>query len=201
MSLEIKREIDALKREIADLKRQLPNGRINTIMNVKDDQNTFRAVSRALITSDLTIGNGGQTVVNASSILTLNSRNKGFLPPRTNDLAIISNPAEGMIAYATDFEALLVYNGQSWGQTLPRVTDTQMNNIVNPLDGQIVYNTTYDSIMTYNRGTSWGMVFPSMTTAERDALTAPVEGQVIFNDTTNKLNFYDGAAWAAVTSV
>lgn len=41
---------------------------------------------------------------------------------------------------------------------------------------------------------------PSYTTAERDALTGMDGGSVIFNDTTNKLNFYTGAAWEAVTS-
>lgn len=40
---------------------------------------------------------------------------------------------------------------------------------------------------------------PIKTTAERDALS-PTEGDVIFNTTTNKLNFYNGTAWEAVTS-
>lgn len=38
------------------------------------------------------------------------------------------------------------------------------------------------------------------TTAERDALTTMVAGDVIYNSTTNKLNFYSGSAWEAVTS-
>ena len=41
---------------------------------------------------------------------------------------------------------------------------------------------------------------PSHTTAERDALTGLVAGQTIYNSTTNKLNFYSGSAWEAVTS-
>lgn len=44
------------------------------------------------------------------------------------------------------------------------------------------------------------LVLPIMTTTERDALVAPSEGTVIFNTTSNKLNFYTGAAWEAVTS-
>jgi hypothetical protein len=44
-----------------------------------------------------------------------------------------------------------------------------------------------------------GYVPPNMTTATRDALTA-VESALIYNTTTNKLNFYNGSAWEAVTS-
>lgn len=200
MTPEIQREFDNLKRKIADLEKQVNKGRINTIMNNVDDVNTYRAVQRALITNSLSIGNGGQTGIEESSVLTMNARNKGFLPPRTDDITIIENPAEGLIVYANDYEALLVYNGQSWGHTLPRMTNSQMEAIPTPLDGQMVYNTTYDAVMTYNLQTSWGQVLPSMTTTQRDALTAPVEGQIIFNDTTNKINFYNGTAWEAVTS-
>ena len=42
--------------------------------------------------------------------------------------------------------------------------------------------------------------FQSYTTAERDALTNPSTGMCIYNSTTNKLNFYNGSAWEAVTS-
>jgi hypothetical protein len=41
------------------------------------------------------------------------------------------------------------------------------------------------------------------TTTERDALAAGAKyvGMIIYNTTTNKLNFWTGAAWQAVTSV
>ncbi len=41
---------------------------------------------------------------------------------------------------------------------------------------------------------------PIVTTTERDLLT-PAEGDVVYNSTTKKINFYNGTAWAAVTSV
>ena len=41
---------------------------------------------------------------------------------------------------------------------------------------------------------------PSFTTAQRDALAAPTKFMLIGNTTTNKLNYYNGAAWEAVTS-
>jgi len=49
------------------------------------------------------------------------------------------------------------------------------------------------------RITEGGLVLHGYTTAERDALVA-VEGLVIYNTTTNKINFYNGTAWEAVTS-
>jgi hypothetical protein len=47
---------------------------------------------------------------------------------------------------------------------------------------------------------SGGVRLHGYTTAERDALVSPLEGLVIYNTTTNKLNFYNGTAWEAVTS-
>lgn len=46
------------------------------------------------------------------------------------------------------------------------------------------------------------LVLPIYTTAERDALADPVAaaGELIYNSSTDKLNFYTGAAWEAVTS-
>jgi len=44
-------------------------------------------------------------------------------------------------------------------------------------------------------------LFPWYTTTVRDALTGVPEGLIIYNSTTKKLNFYNGSAWAAITSV
>jgi hypothetical protein len=44
------------------------------------------------------------------------------------------------------------------------------------------------------------VILPSMTTVVRDAVSSPAGGSLIFNSTTNKLNFYNGTAWEAVTS-
>jgi hypothetical protein len=38
-----------------------------------------------------------------------------------------------------------------------------------------------------------------MTATQRDAISA-VAGLMIYNTDTNKLNFYNGSAWEAVTS-
>ena len=199
MTPEIKREFDNLKRKIADLEKQVGKGSIKTIMNNVDDVNAYRAVQRALITNSLSIGNAGQYGIEESSILTLNGKNKGFLPTRNTDPTAIDNPVEGLVTYSTSQEALMFYNGQSWGQTLPRYTDSSMLAIATPLDGMIVYNTTHDSPIWYANNT-WGFILPQMTTTNRNALTAPSQGQMIFNTTTDKLNVYANGAWEQVTS-
>jgi hypothetical protein len=48
--------------------------------------------------------------------------------------------------------------------------------------------------------TTQGFLPPRMTTTQRDAITSPPAGLMVYNSTTNKLNFYNGTAWEAVTS-
>jgi hypothetical protein len=48
--------------------------------------------------------------------------------------------------------------------------------------------------------TTKGFLPPRMTEVERDAITTPPAGLMVYNSTTNKLNFYNGTAWEAVTS-
>ena len=49
--------------------------------------------------------------------------------------------------------------------------------------------------------TTKGFLPPRMTTTQRDAIAAPIPaGLMVYNTTTNKLNFYNGTAWEAVTS-
>lgn len=51
------------------------------------------------------------------------------------------------------------------------------------------------------QSTNKGFLPPRMTTTQRNAIAAPIPaGLMVYNTTTNKLNFYNGAAWEAVTS-
>lgn len=45
-----------------------------------------------------------------------------------------------------------------------------------------------------------GLRLPLCTTTQRDAIASPGAGLMVYNSTTNKLNFYNGSAWEAVTS-
>lgn len=48
--------------------------------------------------------------------------------------------------------------------------------------------------------TTQGFLPPRMTGTQRDAISSPTAGLLVYNSTTNKLNFYNGSAWEAVTS-
>jgi len=48
--------------------------------------------------------------------------------------------------------------------------------------------------------TTKGFLPPRMTEVQRDAIATPPAGLMVYNTTTNKLNFYNGTAWEAVTS-
>lgn len=48
--------------------------------------------------------------------------------------------------------------------------------------------------------TTQGFLPPRMTTTQRNAIASPAAGLVVFNTSTNKINFYNGTAWEAVTS-
>lgn len=48
--------------------------------------------------------------------------------------------------------------------------------------------------------TTKGFKLPNMSSTQRDAISSPPAGLMIYNSTTNKLNFYNGSAWEAVTS-
>ncbi len=48
--------------------------------------------------------------------------------------------------------------------------------------------------------TTQGFLPPRLTTTQRNAIGTPPAGLMVYNTTTNKLNFYNGTAWEAVTS-
>lgn len=42
---------------------------------------------------------------------------------------------------------------------------------------------------------------PRLSAGAITAVGSPLPGMIVYNTTTNKLNFYNGSAWAVVTSV
>lgn len=61
-------------------------------------------------------------------------------------------------------------------------------------------DTLDDSAIAEFTSTTKGLLIPRMTTTQRDAISSPATGLLIYNTSTNKLNFYSGSAWEAVTS-
>ncbi len=60
----------------------------------------------------------GDTTIDSSAILEIDSNSKGFLPPRLNSQEIFSiiNPAEGLIVYNTDLHSPVYFNRTEWVQ-------------------------------------------------------------------------------------
>jgi hypothetical protein len=58
----------------------------------------------------------GTTSNVASSLFTIESTTRGFLPPRmtTTQINAIASPAEGLVVYSTTANALCLYTGSSW---------------------------------------------------------------------------------------
>ena len=48
------------------------------------------------------------------------------------------------------------------------------------------------------QSTAKGVLLPRMTTTQRDLIGSPATGLLIFNTTNTRLEFYNGATWAAV---
>jgi hypothetical protein len=48
--------------------------------------------------------------------------------------------------------------------------------------------------------TTKGFRPPIMSTAQRNAVSSPATGLIVYNTTTDKINFYNGTSWQAVTS-
>jgi len=77
-------------------------------------------LNSSLLFSQVGINTDGSAPDN-STMLDVNSTDKGFLPPRmtTSQRNVIASPAEGLIIYNTDEKALNVYNGMAWKSMIP----------------------------------------------------------------------------------
>jgi hypothetical protein len=68
---------------------------------------------KAYVTSN---GFGINTQPVASAALEISATNQGFLPPRMTNTQItsITSPATGLMAYSTDENLIVYYNGSNW---------------------------------------------------------------------------------------
>jgi hypothetical protein len=103
--------------------------------------------------------------------------------------------ALGDVAYTTQFDLQLQLVGS---QRFSKATlATPDNTMEIQSDGKVIFK---ESGAPFAQIGPNGIQPPSLTTAERDAVVSPADGLLLFNETTNKLNFYNGSAWEAVTS-
>ncbi|TDB59143.1 NHL repeat-containing protein [Arundinibacter roseus] len=102
----------------------------------------------------------GAAVPNASSVLDLQSTNKGFLPPRMTTVQrnSIASPANGMVIFNTTLNCLQVYKSTGWeclssalNNFPPRLTYDEIIALPFPKEGDLAYDKTYDCLRTYLR--------------------------------------------------
>jgi hypothetical protein len=98
---------------LAQLRAEATAGDDNVQIRVANSSGTLVEAARFQGTGNVLIGT---TTDVASSILTLNSTTKGFLPPRmsTSDINNISTPATGLTVYNTTENKICFYDGTIW---------------------------------------------------------------------------------------
>lgn len=112
--------------------------------------------------SDAQVGIGTTTPHN-SSILDVESSNKGFLPPRVsltsvNDVTTITSPAEGLMVYSPASNncnlppGIYVFNGSTWGRMASGISYSRL--IRDHIGVGNVTFTAYNSFNSYGNYTS-----------------------------------------------
>ncbi|MFY0602118.1 MAG: YHYH protein [Cyclobacteriaceae bacterium] len=102
----------------------------------------------------------------ASAILDLKSTTKGFLAPRmaTSDREAISSPAEGLIVFDTNFQALWFFNGTVWQMMDISAVGSSADDVPeNPYAGQLYFDTSESKLFIYVSG-GWSEI--TLGTAE-----------------------------------
>lgn len=150
-----------LEQQVRDLEKRikaLEKDKIGVTMTVFSDTNVYRAVQRALVTNPLTIGGGNNDLSLESSALSINSKSRGFLPPRMseNQRKAIGNPVEGLVIYNSSHEAIEYYNGQSWGMYMP-IMSTNQRDALTASEGMVIFNDTTNKLNFYT-GAAWEAV-------------------------------------------
>jgi hypothetical protein len=139
-----------------------------------------------------------------SSILTLNSTTKGFLPPRVTSLQkyAITTPVSGLFVYDTDLTSYSYFDGSTWstvgtgaggGETGPQGPQGNTSFIV---------ESSGDNRILTSNGTATGSVAESNLTFDGGTLTvaatASLTGHTIFSETSEVVNSTPGATATSV---
>jgi len=128
------------------------------------------------------------------------------VPPATNpavgDFFTATAPGTVSTGTASEEPKLDVMPGRLIFSTTGRGAATVTQRMHINSDGNVGINTTTvdPSCLLQLTSTAKGFRPPAMTTSQRNLITSPIAGLMIYNSSTNKLNFYNGNAWEAVTS-
>ncbi len=123
---------------------------------------------------------------------------------------LVTSGNNGLGVYAGTSSANQIYLGNTAGESVVGTLSNHNFGIITN-GGQKVTVTTGGAVgigttspnasaLLDVTSTTQGLLPPRMTTTQRNAISSPAAGLMIYNTTTNKLNFYNGSAWEAVTS-
>jgi len=187
-----------------------------------NDDITIQGTTNATRTSSYVIiqPNGGFTGIGTSTpalplhIVATNS-NAGMFRAQNSSASgytgfeLYGDAGTQLAAFGTGNSSASFYPGEMYLGTntakAVRIYTTSASNVRMSIlsTGEVGIGTTTPSVKSVLdlTSTTKGFLPPRMTTVERDAITSVPAGLMIYNTTTNKLNFYNGSAWEAVTSV
>lgn len=155
----------------------------------------------------------GGTLTNA---ITINESQVVAIPNLTASQAVFTNGSDELVSNAiTGTGNVVMSAGPTLTGTITAAAASFSGNVTTGTSLTVDTNMTItastlgttSTIMTISAGSGAGAtvsfgdpISPNqLTTTQRDALTAS-EAMLIYNTTTNKLNFYNGSSWEAVTS-
>jgi hypothetical protein len=125
----------------------------------------------------------GSGVADSSSLLTINSSSKGFLPPRltNSERNTITTPAEGLLIWNTTDSELQSFDGTNWdtvGGTTVGLPTSSTNNSLVVWDG-----TTGDTIKDSTKDINDVVINTGASTDDHIAVFSGTTGSIITNST------------------
>jgi hypothetical protein len=136
----------------------------------------------------------------SSVLLSTKTTNQGIKLPVFNQTRIenIKSPEAGLLAYDGANKSVIYFNGSSWRTLLkaPIGIPEGLSSAGNPGPGIGIANIDSSSIL--HMSDDGGMVLlPTFDTLQSLQIKQPLEGMLLYNANSNKINCYNGSAWAA----
>lgn len=160
----------------------------------------------------------GTATPHPSSLLDVQSNNKGVLIPRMTqaEIVAITSPAQGLMVYNTNSNSFQFFNGTAWNNVAHSgIVSGSPNKIARFVgiwglgSGLMTDNLSGVSISAVNAvadpsaildiaSTTKGLLIPRMTAAQRDAIPSPANGLLVFDSLSNSFWFHGFAGWAQI---
>ncbi len=147
---------------------------------------TFQQVSCQIKIGD------NPTIIDSTSLLELESHNKGLLLPRLNtqEMNAMIKPPNGVIIFNTDSSSIVIRTNGGWRKI-------QLQTIVNTGYLKLGDNPTKKDtnalieLESHNKG----LLLPRMNTSEMDGIVKPQNGMIVFNTDSSSIVIMSSGHW------